>query len=767
MLPAAAVTISLPQTGQTSCWDAAGSAVSCAGTGQDGALISGAPWSVPRFVDNGDQTVTDQVTSLSWSKNANPAGAPLSWQQTLDYVKTLNSQNYRGHNDWRLPDVNELASLVNAQQGDLPAWLTAQGFAGVQAANYWSSDNDAYANGNAWYLGLESGYLYSDEKSWSNYLWPVRGGGSSPLSVTQTGQTSCFDAGGNAIACTGSGQDGETQEGAPSPVPRFTDNGDQTMTDNLTGLIWSKDADVMKSRDPGFDTDYVAANSWESVNDGAVSWQHALDYVARLNSQNFLGHNDWRLPNRIELASLIDWQYAYPAVWLTVTGFLNVPADYFWSSTSDPLYTNAAWFVDMGSGYQDSYYKTDNHYVWPVRGGAQPQSIGFTPPAGVHYGDPAVTLAATASSGLPVNYGVVSGPATVSGNQLTVTGVGTVTVKASQAGNLSFATAADSTASFTVAPKALTITANNASRAYGAANPANPGFTAPALVGTDSISSLTFSYPAAASATATVGTSYSITPSAAVFGSGSAANYAVGYVAGTLTIAGIASQSISFAPPAAATYGDAALTPSATASSGLPVSFALVSGPASLNGSTLTITGAGTISLRASQGGNVDYAAAADVTGSIAVAPKALTVTAANASRAYGAANPANPGFSAAGLIGGDSIVSVSYGYAAAATATAAVGSTHSITPSTAVFSAGSATNYLIRYLPGTLTVTVPADAVQPALAVSTLTSGALTNNPVLNVTGTAGDAYGIKGLTVNGSAVAVAADGSFSRAAP
>ena len=80
------------------------------------------------------------------------------------------------------------------------------------------------------------------------------------------------------------------------------------------------------------------------------------------------------------------------------------------------------------------------------------------------------------------------------------------------------------------------VTANNTSRAYGAANPANPGFTAPGLVGTDSISSVTYTYQATATPTALVGSTHTITPSAAVFGSGSASNYSITYTAGTLTI---------------------------------------------------------------------------------------------------------------------------------------------------------------------------------------------------------------------------------------
>ena len=165
----------------------------------------------------------------------------------------------------------------------------------------------------------------------------------------------------------------------------------------------------------------------------------------------------------------------------------------------------------------------------------------------------------------------------------------------------------------TVAPKALTITANSASRAYGAANPANPGFTAPALVAGDVISSVTYTYAVTATATANVGTTHSITPSGAAFSSGNASNYTISYATGILTIAGQASQTISFTPPASASYGDGPITLSASTSSGLVTSFTLVSGPASLTGNTLTITGAGNIVVRAIQGGDSNFAAAPSV----------------------------------------------------------------------------------------------------------------------------------------------------------
>ena len=63
--------------------------------------------------------------------------------------------------------------------------------------------------------------------------------------VPETGQTTCYDALGNTIACLDSGQDGELQKGVAWPSPRFTDYGDGTVRDNLTGLTWMKEADCI------------------------------------------------------------------------------------------------------------------------------------------------------------------------------------------------------------------------------------------------------------------------------------------------------------------------------------------------------------------------------------------------------------------------------------------------------------------------------------------------------------------------------------------
>jgi hypothetical protein len=120
--------LTLSKTGQTNCYDAGGTAIVCNGTGQDGDLLSGEAWPNARFNDNElanstDKTVTDNLTSLIWSKDANLASIAKTWQQALDYIASLNSFNYSGHSDWRLPNRNELKSLVNQGQINNTTWL--------------------------------------------------------------------------------------------------------------------------------------------------------------------------------------------------------------------------------------------------------------------------------------------------------------------------------------------------------------------------------------------------------------------------------------------------------------------------------------------------------------------------------------------------------------------------------------------------------------------------------------------------------------------
>ena len=367
--------IQLPQTGQTTCYDASGTAITCSGTGQDGDVKAGVSWSNPRFTDNGDQTVMDNLTGLMWTKDAHapgPAacspGATKTWQSALDYVKCLNTNQYLGYTDWRLPNINELASLVNVEQANLAAWLNAQGFVNVQAASYWSSTS-CYGWSNAagradWdkayqidmtdgFLGLATTTDGGDTKSANHYVWPTRTGQSGIVQLPQTGQATCYDASGTVITCSGTGQDGDLRAGVAWPSTRFMDNGNQTVTDNLTGLMWSKDGNA-----PGP----------TACSPGATkTWQSALDYVKCLNTNQYLGYTDWRLPNRREGGSLSHRGQTSFSAWMTSQGFINVPTYYYWSSTTYTKTPSIGWI--LSGGKEDTYSKSYSYSIWPVRAG--------------------------------------------------------------------------------------------------------------------------------------------------------------------------------------------------------------------------------------------------------------------------------------------------------------------------------------------------------------------------------------------------------------
>ena len=183
------------KTGQTGCWDSAGSVVSpCAGTGQDGQYLNGIdpaiapavgnsgaytmpPWTGVRFTDNGNATVTDNLTALIWPKNANLPVIIKTWQGALDYVADMNNSKVGnfGATDWRLPNINELHSLVDLTRTN-PALPVGHPFTTVRAS-YWSSTtNGSFPNG-AWFVGTAGGLVDYDKKmNGSSYVWPVRGG---------------------------------------------------------------------------------------------------------------------------------------------------------------------------------------------------------------------------------------------------------------------------------------------------------------------------------------------------------------------------------------------------------------------------------------------------------------------------------------------------------------------------------------------------------------------------------------------------------------
>jgi hypothetical protein len=306
-------TVKLPRTGQTKCWDTDGYEIPCAGTGQDGEIQVGVVWPEPRFTDNGDDTIIDNLTGLMWTKDAYLPGTTMNWYQALDFCNNL---NLGGYSDWRLPNVNELESLVNADESSNATWLNKQGFINVVCDNqfylgYWSSTTSACYADSALAVNMCDGLVDSvDAYKFDDlicFVWPVRAGQDDayPSPIWKTGQTvSYYEK-----------DDGELRRGIAWPTPRFTDPLDGTVTDNLTGLMWAKNANL-----PGENK----------------TWQQALDYVKVMNAGAFpnLGYTDWRLPNRKEYYSLTDFSQCDPAL-PEGHPFTNVQGDYCSSTTID------------------------------------------------------------------------------------------------------------------------------------------------------------------------------------------------------------------------------------------------------------------------------------------------------------------------------------------------------------------------------------------------------------------------------------------------
>ena len=163
--------------------------------------------------------------------------------------------------------------------------------------------------------------------------------------------------------------------------------------------------------------------------------------------------------------------------------------------------------------------------------GKSDQTISFGPLSDQTYGASPISLDATASSGDPVAFRIVSGPATLAGDVLTVTGTGSVVVEASQAGDSHYNAAPVVDESFTVARAPLTITTQDARRAYGAANPAF-AVTYAGFVNSDGPTALggTLTFSTTASVASNVG-QYTVTPAGLT-----SANYVITFQPGMLTI---------------------------------------------------------------------------------------------------------------------------------------------------------------------------------------------------------------------------------------
>ena len=325
-------------TGQDRCYTSEGQEIPCAGSGQDGEYMTGLAWPRHRFVVHGE-TIRDHLTGLSWTRNANLNTFPCTWNEALDAVADLNRQRYGGHDDWRLPNRNELRSLVS-YQARKPALPPDLGAVDIFLGWYWTSTTAAIHPAYAWSVHMEGARMFYGHKEDGRLFWPVRG--TSPV-LPVTGQKQCFDHRGRPIPCQGTGQDGELRRGVPWPVPRFIRQG-PVVEDRLTGLLW---------HDPG------------ATGPEEMTWARALDTVAALNRTAPWQGRTWRLPTINELASLIDCSRHSPA--LSPEHPFTGLGDGFWSSTTSFFETDWAWVLYLDKGACGVGYKPDAlFHVWPV-----------------------------------------------------------------------------------------------------------------------------------------------------------------------------------------------------------------------------------------------------------------------------------------------------------------------------------------------------------------------------------------------------------------
>ena len=184
----------------------------------------------------------------------------------------------------------------------------------------------------------------------------------------KTGQTTCWNEGAPVIDCAGTGQDGELRRGEPRS---YQDNGDGTIRDKRTALTWEKNSDDDSIHDQ----------------DPAYTWAQAFEKIDTLNTPPcFAGFCDWRLPNRLELDSILDLGTFEPAVsapfnngcapGCTVLTCSCTFQAHYWSST--PSADNGenigrpgyAWGANFGYATWGRWPMTTTYSVRAVRGGS-------------------------------------------------------------------------------------------------------------------------------------------------------------------------------------------------------------------------------------------------------------------------------------------------------------------------------------------------------------------------------------------------------------
>lgn len=277
------------------------------------------------FNDNGDGTVTDLNTGLMWQQT--PDYTRYTYDNAIEYA---NETKLGGYDDWRLPTIKELYSISDfdgelMMDGESIPYIDTMYFdfqyeRMMYAGQYWSSTK--YVKGGVQNIEIEGafGFNFADGH----------------IKSYETGyyfDGSIYD--GKVPGCFVRLVRGEENVYG---VNQFVDNGDGTITDTATGLMW------------------------QAMDDGQTrDWIDSLDYAENLE---LAGYDDWRLPSAKELQSIIDYEKTtIPAV---DTNFFTISNEdsYFWSSTTQGDFKHTAVYLAFGRAYSTNADSDGVYYDW-------------------------------------------------------------------------------------------------------------------------------------------------------------------------------------------------------------------------------------------------------------------------------------------------------------------------------------------------------------------------------------------------------------------
>lgn len=266
------------------------------------------------FTNNGDETITDNITCLIWQKTD---GGEMTFENAIIYANNL---SLGGSSDWRLPTGIELFGINNYDHIN-PA-LNTSFFTQTQAEYWWTSE------------------VRADDAS---KVWVVNSGGG----IGAHPKTETVSAGGTRRMHLRAVRNPFT---TTFSVPHFTDNGNETITDNFTGFTWQK-----------------------IPIENTLSWEEALSFAG---SFSFAGKTDWRLPDIKELQSLNDPSISMPS--FNKTYFPDCLSGNYWSSTSMLNATTKAWDINIDYGIVSYNDKTLKQNVLLVRGGFDKANLNIS-----------------------------------------------------------------------------------------------------------------------------------------------------------------------------------------------------------------------------------------------------------------------------------------------------------------------------------------------------------------------------------------------------